>query len=693
MADDSQELPVVSEEEDTQETHTTDMQHHIQIFTERYVDTLTISVFAQLSILELVKEFFFVYFQCLPEEVTEKDEDIFTKFKQMYVTILPVWTLEQWDKSLRNIHEDGILSSTKGMAGLTDIFDISMEHAAHPFSSDLFRTEAKTGKNEMQELWNYEQNYNNDDSHSIHFAHKKLISILVGEVLRSCGQIQRSNRMAIQLLEKYRGDTVTENFCKMTIQNGQTINARMDLIMDSATRFAFMVKHDVSDELTVSSEKKSWLREGKILFCDALGLTINADNDLSLDKVIPKESGDIPSPWHILGEVKQVFPAIVAYGNIYYASQGFILFIVNKLRYHNMWDGHNGNSVIDSLHSYYEVFNKTASSWDTRLSERRTLHRGGSAGGGPGGGGGGNGNQMGGGGGGRAGAASGGYQGRPGAASGGYQGDRRRAGAGPQAYQSRAGGARRNTRDEWIRGIEEKERKGFRNKNYKGKNYKPIRELLIHQASRNNEGSATSDSGSDSGSESASPRTQCPFCEWTTSDRNPLHALTVHMRQKANEARTMYEDKANEVDMHAKFESLQGLENDLTLQEVLAARDHALADVPAYPPNTRGDDFPALPGQETSGSGTNTIACPFCTWTYTGVDSMPQWFLHMRNKIKTARELLDMKANDTEPHAMYEYQYGLDETDLNTLYEAGNSAPGILRQVEEETSLESSVPP
>ena len=691
MADDSQdsqELSVASEGSH-EVSAAEDLQNHIRIFEERYVETHMSRICLTLSVLELVKEFFYVYYQCMPDAVTTEDDRIFDLFKDMYVKLYPVWTKEEWDKSLNNIVPGGVLSNTKGLAGVTNILDLSIAHAIDPFNSDFFHTEARTGKNEMHELWNYEAEHSNDSTYSPKIEHKQLIFILVGEIIRSAGQIQRSTRMCTDLLKRYVGEPAVEELCKKAITKGLQIIAHTDSLIDAATRFAFIVKHDVTDDMKVSEHKKQWMREGKKLFCEVIGLTLHVDDDnnevIELRNVIPMEDENVVSPWEMVTETRDVFPALGSQDNLYFASQGFILFVVNKLRHRNLFDSTEG--IFLELREYYEKFNKTSTSWDTRLGDRRALRRGGSAGGGPGGGGGGNGNQMGGGGG-----------GRPGAASGGYQGDRRRAGAGPQAYQSRAGGARRNTHEEYIRKIEALEQRGIQNPNYKGKNYKFIRALQRERESGINQGSTTSESGSESGSESASTPKQCPFCEWTTSDRNPLHALTVHMRQRANEARELYKDKANEVDMHANFESMQGLENDLNIQELLAARDIALAGVPAVAPGTTLEDYPLLPGQETSGSdlelqaNPKTIACPFCTWTFRGENSLHEWFLHMRNAVKTAHERLD-EADATEPHAMFLYQHGLDERDPSAFMDAENYAATILPEADEQRSPESSVRP
>jgi len=141
------------------------------------------------------------------------------------------------------------------------------------------------------------------------------------------------------------------------------------------------------------------------------------------------------------------------------------------------------------------------------------------------------------------------------------------------------------------------------------------------------------------------------------------------MRQRTNEARELYKDKANEVDMHANFESMQGLENDLNIQELLAARDFALAGVPAVAPGTTLEDYPLLPGQDPSGSdlelqaNPKTIACPFCPLTFEGENSLQVWKDHVKAKAETAQVEFGDNAGDLEIHAMFQADSGWGQDD------------------------------
>lgn len=365
--------------------------------THDMVDGLTASLFLEYSLLDFIRQFFYIYFKSVPDAHDESDNTRYQMFKEWYTNTLPYYNEIRWTEPTL----ESFINSVQTEARHEDVLVDSESKTHSEFKvgdgiGGVFQTSQKTRPKLMEDLWRYhrgEQQGNRPET----YRRKDIMYMLTSEILRSAHTVRRNNELCIhygdQLLTGITDEQERETL-QRKIDITRNMNENMKNVMKGVKLMAFFVKVfvreipenvngiDVFTVQRVNPAEESIMRDIKPLFYDLMSMTsLNTEGfrstNLTFHLSVFFDSRDQDSPFSILlspltFDVEHILSQHGKDKKDYFCSQSYMKYWWNKLRImklttpENAQEQNNIQSMYRYANNYYEIYNKSADEWMAR---------------------------------------------------------------------------------------------------------------------------------------------------------------------------------------------------------------------------------------------------------------------------------------------------------------------------------------
>jgi len=372
-------------------------------------------MFLEHSVLEFLRQFFYVYFKSVPSAHEESDNVRYIMLKEWNMSRLPFYDQASWS-------ETDLMAFTQSVqtgAPHKDVFadseaEIDSEFEVGADIGDVFQTSQKTRPKLMRDLWRYHRDEQQGNEPQ-NYRHKDIMCMLTSEILRSANTVRRNNELCIHYAE-YTLEHIVEGPQSRVLQGHITTTLYYNTVLNNLIKgvkmMAFFVKVFVREQiigvngieelrvLQVDPAYESIMKDVKYVFYNLVGINdMNAHTYRGTYLTFPLsfvfDSPDktiIPSG--ILSVLtRHVQDLLIEKGKFkreYFCSQSYMKFWWNKLKQmKRLFPEYTADIQTDipiqvmyrCANMYYARYNKSANEWMARTNQGRTArHRGGGKG-------------------------------------------------------------------------------------------------------------------------------------------------------------------------------------------------------------------------------------------------------------------------------------------------------------------------
>ena len=131
------------------------------------------AMFLEHSLLEFLRQFFYVYFKSVESAHTPEDDQRYQMLKEWYMAVLPYYNNTSWSESgVLQFLQNTIIGETHEDVLNTEEADTDSEFRVASEIGDVFQTSQKTRPKLMRDLWRYNHNQEVNGSPPELYRHK-----------------------------------------------------------------------------------------------------------------------------------------------------------------------------------------------------------------------------------------------------------------------------------------------------------------------------------------------------------------------------------------------------------------------------------------------------------------------------------------------------------------------------------------